>query len=200
MGFSTIIDIIGSVFVGGLLLIILFRLNNSATGTLYNSTSELTVQQAMVSQVEVLESDFRKIGYCKDWTKIPDPSKSILYADSNSIKFLTDINNVGVVDSLYYYTGLTSELSNTPNPNDRLLYRVVNNDIPKSSNVGITRFTLKYFDALGNSINESPVTLPALIKSIQIDIQFENTEAWDSVYTVSFWRQLKLTARNLSNR
>ena len=171
MGFNTIIDIIGSVFVGGLLLIILFRLNNSATSTLYNSTSELTVQQAMVSVVQVMESDFRKIGYCKDWTKIPNPSKSILYADSNSIKFLTDVNNDGVVDSLYYYIGATSALSNTPNKRDRLLYRVVNKDVPRSSNVGITKFTFKYYDALGNAINESPVTLPALIKSIQIDLQ-----------------------------
>jgi len=132
--------------------------------------------------------------------KIPDPRKAILYADSNSIKFLTDVNNDGVVDSIYYYTGPTSELSNTPNKRDRLLYRVVNNNVPKSSNVGITKFTLKYYDALNNTINQSPVTLPALISSIQIDIQFENSEAWDSVYTVAFWRQIKLTARNLSNR
>jgi type II secretory pathway component PulJ len=200
MGFNTIIDIIGAMFIGGLLLIILFRLNNSATSTLYNSTSELIVQQAMVSVVQVLESDFRKIGYCKDWTKIPDQSKSIIYADSNSIKFLTDINNDGVVDSLYYYVGSTSELSNTPNTRDRLLYRVENKDLPYSSNVGITKFTLNYFDALGNAINESPVALPALISSIQIDVQVENTEAFDSVYTVAFWRQLKMAARNLSNR
>jgi len=200
MGISTILDIIGSVFVGGLLLLILFRLNTSATGTLYNSNAEINVQQAMVSVVEVLEHDFRKIGYCKDWTKIPDPSKSILYADSNSIKFLTDVDNNAVVDSLYYYIGSTSQLSNTPNPRDRLLYRVVNNDVPKSSNVGITKFTLKYFDALKNPINENPVSTPALISSIQIDVQVENTEAFDSVYTVAFWRQIRLAARNLSNR
>ncbi|PJA99549.1 MAG: hypothetical protein CO128_03325 [Ignavibacteriales bacterium CG_4_9_14_3_um_filter_30_11] len=200
MGISTILDIIGSVFVGGLLLLILFRLNTSATGTLYNSNAEINVQQAMVSVVEVLESDFRKIGYCKDWTKIPDPSKSILYADSNSIKFLTDVDNVGVVDSLYYYMGSTSQLSSTPNPRDRLLYRVVNTDQAKSSNVGITKFTLKYFDALKNPINENPVSVPALINSIQIDVQVENTEAFDSVYTVAFWRQIRLAARNLRNR
>lgn len=200
MGISTILDIIGSVFVGGLLLLILFRLNTSATGTLYNSNAEMNVQQAMVSVVQVLESDFRKIGYCKDWTKIPDPSKSILYADSNSIKFLTDVDNNGVVDSIYYYIGPTSELLNSPNPRDRLLYRVVNTDQAKSSNVGITKFTLKYFDALKNPINEDPVSLPALISSIQIDVQVENTEAFDSVYTVAFWRQIRLAARNLSNR
>ena len=200
MGFSTIIDIIGSVFVGGLLLIILFRLNNSATSTLYNNNSELNVQLAMVSVVEVLESDFRKIGYCKDWKKIPNPRKAILYAGSNSIKFLSDINNDGIVDSVYYYVGPTSALSNTPNKRDRLLYRVVNKDVPKSSNVGITKFSLKYFDALGNTINQNPVTLPALISSIQIDIQVENSEAWDSVYVVAFWRQIRLTAKNLSKR
>ncbi len=200
MGFNTIIDIIGSIFVGGLLLIILFRLNNSATSTIYNSTSELNIQQAMVSVIEVMESDFRKIGYCKDWKKIPDPTKSILYADASSIKFLTDVDNNGIVDTLYYYLGSASELSNTPNKRDRLLYRVVNNEVPKSSNVGITKFAFKYFDALGNAINQNPVKLPALIKSIQIDVQVENTEAWDSVYTVAFWRQIKLTARNLSNR
>ncbi|PIW70433.1 MAG: hypothetical protein COW08_01870 [Ignavibacteriales bacterium CG12_big_fil_rev_8_21_14_0_65_30_8] len=200
MGVSTILDIIGSIFVGGLLLLILFRLNTSATGTLYNSNSELNVQQSMISVVEVLESDFRKIGYCKDWTKIPDPSKSILYADSNSIKFLTDVYNDGVVDSIYYYIGSTSELSNSPNPRDRLLYRVVNTEQAKSSNVGITKFTLKYFDALRNPINENPVSVPALISSIQIDVQVENTEAFDSVYTVAFWRQIRLAARNLSNR
>jgi len=75
MGFNTIIDIIGSMLVGGLMLIILFRLNNSATSTLYNSNSELIVQQEMVSEVEVLESDFRKIGYCKDWKKYLTPEK-----------------------------------------------------------------------------------------------------------------------------
>ena len=200
MGYSTVLDIIGSLFVGGLLLLILFRLNNTAASTLYNSTSELNVQQAMVSVVQVMESDFRKIGYCKDWTKIPDPSKSILYADSTSIKFLTDVNNDGVVDSLYYYVGSTSALSNTRNKRDRLVYRVVNKDEAKTANVGITKFTFKYYDALGNPINESPVSVPALIKSIQIDLQVENSEAWDSVYTTAFWRQIRLTARNLSNR
>jgi hypothetical protein len=153
----------------------------------------------MISVGTVLEHDFRKIGYCKDWTKIPDPTKAILFADTSSIKFLTDINNNGSVDTLYYYLGPTSELSNTPNPRDRLLYRVVNGETPKSSNVGITKFYLTYYDTFGNVL-ATPVAIPGQIQKMQIDLQVENPEPIDSTYVVAFWRQLRLTARNLQNR
>ena len=199
MGFSTLLDILGSILIGGLILLILFRLNTSATSNLYNNTSEANVQSAMISVGTVLENDFRKIGYCKDWTKIPDPTKVILLADTSSIKFLTDVNNDGIVDTLYYYLGPTSELTNTPNPRDRLLYRVVNSAPPKSSNVGITKFKLTYFDAFGNVL-ATPVTPPGQIQKMQIDLQVENPEPVDSTYIVAFWRQIRLSARNLQNR
>ena len=96
MGFNTILDILGSIIVGGLLLLILFKINSNTTSNVYNTNSEANVQQAMVSVVEVLESDFRKIGYCKDWNLIPDPTKAILLADTSKIKFLTDIDNDGI--------------------------------------------------------------------------------------------------------
>ena len=199
MGFNTILDVLGSILIGGLILLILFRLNVSATSNLYTNTSEANVQSAMISVGSVLEEDFRKIGYCKDWTKIPDPTKAILQANTSSIKFLTDLNNNGSVDTLYYYLGPTSELLNTPNPRDRLLYRVVNNEIPKSSNVGITKFNLTYFDSFGNVLS-TPVNPPGQIQKMQIDLQVENIEPIDSTYVVAFWRQLRLTARNLQNR
>jgi hypothetical protein len=200
MGYSTILDVLGSIIVGGLILLILFRLNASATSNLYDNNSEANVQSAMTSTASVLEYDFRKIGYCKDWTKIPDPTKVILYADTSSIKFLTDVNNDGIVDTLYYYLGSTSELSNTPNPRDRLLYRVVNSATPRSSNVGITKFYLTYFDTFGNQITSMPVSPTSKIQKMQIDMQVENPEPIDSTYVVAFWRQLRLSARNLQNR
>ena len=199
MGFSTLLDILGSIIIGGLVLQILFRVNTSATSNLYTNNSEANVQSAMISVGSVLEEDFRKIGYCKDWTKIPDPTKAILFADTSSIKFLTDLNNDGNVDTLSYYLGPASELLNTPNPNDRLLYRVANSDAPKSSNVGITEFKITYFDSFGNILS-TPVTPPSQIQKMQIDIMVENTEPIDSTYVVAFWRQLRLTARNLQNR
>jgi len=201
MGFSTLLDIVGSVIIGGLILLILFRLNNSATANLYNSYSEATVQQSIVSVVQVLESDFRKIGYCKDWNKIPDPTKAILYADTSKFVFITDIDNDGNVDTLDYYLGPTSALSNTPNPRDRLLYRVVNNETPRSANVGLTEFKITYYNSLGDTIKTLPLTSnTGQIHTIQIDVETQNSEAMDSTYVTSFWRQIKLSAKNLQNR
>lgn len=199
MGFSSLIDVLGATIVGGLLLLILWRLDDSAVENTYVYSSELTVQENLVSVVQLLEYDFRKIGYCADWEKIPDPSKAIIMADSNSIKFETDINNDGNVDTLYYYLGPKSELSNTPNPNDRLLYRVVNNETPRSANLGIVQFNLIYFDALGNKLN-FPITQPGEIYTIEINITVENPAAYDNNYSTAFWRQIRLAARNLQNR
>ncbi|KAF0210567.1 MAG: hypothetical protein FD178_3609, partial [Ignavibacteria bacterium] len=71
MGFSTLIDILGSTIVGGMLLMILFRLNEAATQNTYNYGADLIVQQSLVEVVQLLEYDFKKVGYCRDWTKIP---------------------------------------------------------------------------------------------------------------------------------
>lgn len=142
MGFSTLIDILGATIIGGMLLMILLRINDAAIENTFTYGSDLIVQQNLVSAVELLEYDFRKIGYCQDWTKIPDPSKSIVSADSSSISFLTDVavssaqlDGDGVVDTLTYYLGPTSELSNTGNPRDRLLYRKTNSSDPLKANL-----------------------------------------------------------------
>jgi len=199
MGFSTLLDILGSTIVGGMLLMILLRLNNAAVQNTYVYGGDLITQQDLVAVVDLIEYDFRKIGYCKDWKKIPDPSKSIIAATDSSITYLTDDNNDGVVDTMHYYTGPVSELSQTPNPRDRLLYRVLNSEPAKSANMGITQFKMTYYDALGNKLN-FPITVPSAIYTMQIDITVENSSAYAEQYSSAFWRQIRLAARNLKNR
>lgn len=199
MGFSTIIDIIGSTLIGGMLLMILFRMNDAAVENTYVYGGELLVQQNLVEVVTLLEYDFRKIGYCADWQKIPDPSQAILAADSNDITFLTDLDSDGNVDTLRYFTGPRSELASTANPRDRMLYRVENNETPKGANLGVTQFNMIYFDALRKVI-DFPITVPSEIYTMQINITVENTEAYDENYSSAFWRQIRLAARNLRNR
>ena len=199
MGFSTLLDILGSSIVGGMLLMILWRLTDAATQNSFNYGGEVIVQQNLVEVVGLLEYDFKKIGYCKDWTKIPDPSQSILSADSTSIKFLTDLDNNGVVDSLRYYLGPTSELTSTPNPRDRMLYRIENANAPAGSNLGVTNFRLTYYNALGAKMN-FPITSPSQIATMQIDLKIESTAAYNNEYPSVFWRQIRMTSRNLRNR
>ena len=199
MGYTTILDIIGSVIIGGLIMLILFRMSDAASQNTYNNSQELVVQTNLTTIVGILENDFRRIGYCKLYNKIPISNTAIISADSTSISFLTDTKNNGDVDTSSYYVGPTSELSATPNPNDRLLYRVVNNETPKSINVGLTEFKLLYFDTWGDTLS-FPITTTKAITSIQISIQIEDAEAYGNEYVSAFWRQIRLAARNLTNR
>lgn len=199
MGFTTLLDILGSIIIGGVMMTIAYRLSDTITDRTYNHSGELTIQQNLATVAQIVEYDFRKIGYCKNWNLIPDPTKAILYADSSEIKFYTDIDNNGTVDSIRYYLGPTSQLTGTSNPRDRLLYRVLNNESPKSSNLGVTQFYLVYFDALGDTITP-PVGVNGGITSIEINLTVESTDAYDQKISKAFWRQIRMVSRNLKNR
>lgn len=199
MGTNVILDIMGSMIIGGILMITLFRLSDRATESTYNKSGDLTIQQNIATVVRVLEFDFRKIGYCADWTKIPNPAKSIVFADFDKIKFLTDVDKNGTVDTMFYYIGPASELIYTANPRDKFLYRVINNEKPVKVNLGVTQFSLVYYNVNKNII-PTPVATPGEIYTIQISVAVENIEAYDQKYSQVFWRQIRLVARNLKNR
>jgi hypothetical protein len=205
MGFSTLLDILGSTIAGGLLLMILMRMNATSTQNNYLYSGEQIVQQNLVEVVKLLEYDFRKIGYCYTWSNIPDPAKAIIQADSSSITFLTDIvTNAnpygdGVVDTLKYYLSSKSVLSSTPNPNDMILYRRINHDAVAGSNLGVTQFKLTYFNASGAKITTMPSSPPLGIASVQIDIAVENPAAYGNDYSTdkrAIWKQIRLATRN----
>ena len=197
MGFSTLIDILGSTIMGGLLLIIVLRLNNTASEKTTNYGGELSLQQNIVTIAQIMEYDFRKMGYCRDWQKFPDPTKSIVQATTTSIKFYADIDDNGSMDTISYYLG--GLLTSTPNPNDRYFYRAINSQPPAAINLGVTQFFMKYFDALGDTLNQ-PIAEPSLINSYEINIQVETVYAYEENYSSAFWKQIRLLARNLRNR
>lgn len=215
MGSQTILDLIASTFVFGSLLLMMLRINANIAQNYQAYGNDLVVQQNLVEVVRLLEYDFRKIGYCKDPSKIPDPSRAIRYADSIRIKFYTDFSTAanpygdGNLDSLDYYLG--AFVTVTPNPFDRLLYRVENNQTPVGVNLGLTTFNLQYFDSDKLAI-AYPITDYGEIATMQITIRCENLAAWtvnqysgrfDSLvmgYQSAYWRQVRLVARNLRNR
>lgn len=199
MGFTTIFDIMGSIIIGGILMLITWRLSDAATEKTYNNSGELSLQQNLTTIAQILETDFRKVGFCADYNKFPDPGKAIVYGDESRITFLADVDLDTNMDSIRYYLGPVSELSATPNPRDRLLYRVVNNEPAASSNLGVTQFRLVFFDALGDTL-PPPITTPGIISSLEINLAVENVAAYDTAYTGAFWRQIRLVARNLRNR
>jgi hypothetical protein len=192
MGTNVILDILGSIVIFGILMLTLFRIFDSATANTYKGSGDLVAQQNLSSIIQVLEHDLRKIGYCADW-------KAILLADSAKIKFLTDVDEDGNLDSLFYYLGPTSELTNTPNPRDRFLYRVTNNESPVGVNLGVIQFKLTYINSLGSQIS-FPITEPGEVHSMEIQVAVEDIDAYDQQYSTAIWRQVRLAARNLRNR
>ncbi|MCX6143436.1 MAG: hypothetical protein NTZ35_09465 [Ignavibacteriales bacterium] len=213
MGTSTIFDIVTSTVIGGMLLLMALRLNAQAIETNAIYQGNLNLQEGLVALVDIVEYDFRKIGYCSDFTKINPPNTSIVSADSNSIKFLTDIpsnpNDMGdgIVDTVYYCLGTVS--TNPNNPRERDLYRVVNGQATKGWSLGVTRFALRYFDALGDSI-PFPVSDPKLIYTLEVNlslespapltaIQYHDSSAAQEDFKV-YWKQIRLASRNLRNR
>ncbi len=210
MGTSSLVDIISSVVISGLLLLIALRLNAQANETSVVYNGSVTLQQNMTTLVGWIEHDFRRIGYCKDYTKIPFPTQSIRKADTSDITFWTDVNSTGNLDSIRWYIGPTSEMSSTPNPRDRKIYRQVNNATPVGWNLGVTQFQLQYFDYDGKVIS-TPVVQPSGIYSMQISIacespytikeQYRSEKVADTLTDFQvFWRQLRLASRNLKNR
>ncbi len=199
MGTNVILDILGSIIIGGILMLSLFRVHGSSTEDMYRGSSNLVAQTNLATTVQILEADFRKIGYCSNWQKIPIPTKAIIYADSSNIKYLTDVNSNGIVDTVRYYFDYNTDIPQTPNPRDRFLYRVVNSQAPVGVNLGVTHFKMYFFNALGNALT-FPITDPGEIYTMQIDISVEDVAAYNEKYQTVFWRQIRMAARNLFNR
>lgn len=199
MGTNVILDIIGSIIIAGILMLSIFRVNNSSTEDLYKGTGNLVAQTNLATVVQILETDFRRIGYCADWKKIPVPTEAILNADSAGIRYLTDVDKDGNVDTMYYYFDSLTDIPGTPNPRDRFIYRVVNSETPVGVNLGVTQFSLEYFNALGSKLS-FPISDPREIFTMQIDITVEDVAAYDEKYQTIFWRQIRMAARNLFNR
>ena len=70
MGYATIIDLVGSIIIGGMLLGIILKLSNAASWNVYSNSGELNCQTSLTGMSLMLENDFRKIDYCEDYTNI----------------------------------------------------------------------------------------------------------------------------------
>jgi hypothetical protein len=188
MGFQVALDLAGSFIIGGMLLVQIMNIHGNAqtAANLYSQTS--IVQRNLTTVVNILEYDFRKMGY-----GVLDPTKCLLQADSNRISFLADIDRNGVVDTITYYIGPESELSGTPNPHDKLLYRSVNGSTPRPNNLGVTDLHFRYFDQ-----DMDVQTILVAIKIVEISIAVQSVYPIDGQYPSAYWKQTRIVSRNLN--
>ena len=199
MGSSVIFDIITSTVIAGFLFLIILSLNGAVANATFTSSNELTVQENLVTLVQIAENDFRLLGWCDDPSKIADPTKAVREATKYKIKFLTDLPPLGSLDSISYYFDTTALAANTPNPRDRILFRTINTQTPQRLYLGLTQFEFKFYNSSGTRI-PFPITKPSEIVEMELSITCESPAAYDTTYSYAYWKQLRLTSRNLRNR
>ena len=204
MGSTTMIDIVGSMLIGGLLLLSALGMNSNASRNTFQVEEDLTVQQNLTSLIQNLEYDFRRIGYRSGG--YPPPTDScIVFGRSDSIAFLSDMDNDGNLDTVIWYIG-KSPIAGCPNPNARMLVRkVVSNGETQvdSSNLGVTEFSIEYLDAFGVQVPTPYIQgSPDPPNLMRLNLMVQPTAAYDTAYSsnFAFWTQTRLVSKNLTAR
>ncbi len=204
MGSTTMLDIIGSMVIGSLLLLSALAMNERATSNTFQAQSSLSVQQNITSVVENLEWDFRLIGYCNNDTIAAN--SFIISGDTNSITFQADVNNDGKIDTVSWYLEPWA-VAGCSNRNVRMLVRRVTglNGVSEvdSSNLGVTQFHLSYYNELGDSVMTPFLGDTAGVEVIQVNVTVQPTAVYadtSNKQVFSTWRQTRLVSKNLNSR
>jgi hypothetical protein len=162
----------------------------------FASDNELKLQQNAKTLAEILNNDFRKIGYRYD-------STAILTAQKEHFKFVGDLQRpgetgFGIIDTVEYLVRDSSYSPGTTNQNDIILVRVLNNtDSITGSSLGLVKINFSYLDSLSQ-----PTANLSKIKYIKTELWVEPIEPVnnfvtgnnDSVFT--YW-EFTINPRNI---
>ncbi|MEK7727061.1 MAG: hypothetical protein AAB354_01545 [candidate division KSB1 bacterium] len=181
---NSMLSLTGCAVIGGIFLLSLFGFQADLRDHAFSNTNDLIVQQNAIAMTELLESDFRQIGFGVD-------SLMVASAGANAISYFADLNDDGAVDLVAYSLSDAAAAAETSNPRDKILYRTVNGAVQVNAALGVTDFRLKYFDLNGNVTNNL-----SQIKIIEMTLEMESTTSYDGKYAHFFWRK-KITPVNL---
>ncbi|MCJ7554748.1 MAG: hypothetical protein MUO34_12795 [Ignavibacteriaceae bacterium] len=190
---NVMLDIFGASFIAGMLLLLMLKLNLFTSQASFSSDNELRMQQNAKTLAEIMNYDFRKIGYNFDGT-------AILSAEEKRIKFVADLEapdstGFGIIDTVEYFI---ADPGGTSNPDEIVLIRVLNNkDSIAGPSLGLVKLQFSYEDSVGTITTDLEK-----IKYIQTELWVEPvnqannfiTGNKDSVFT--YW-EFKIYPRNI---
>lgn len=198
---AVILDLVSSVVIAGFVIMLGLKMNATMSNSRDSYRADVDVQENLVSLVQSIEYDFRKMGY-----RVDDPTTVIRQADSSHICFLGDIDDDGIIDTVEWYTA--GPQTATPNPHDVILYRKISpppatGSALISSVPGVTEFNMRYLNQDGQSavtlgqiwIIETSLRLESPWKVQDRQVLDQSYDDWG--YSAAFWRQTRLASRNL---
>lgn len=200
---SALFDVIASMLFGGTLFMIVLTANDIASENQSTYNGDMMVQEMLTSTAQLVEGEFRNMGF-----GVPEHNRTITYADSTAINFLSDLNRDGNIDTIKYSLGNTGELLDTQNEMDRFLKRKVNGG--QTMNVGaVTTFRLQYHTREGELL---PIPVPwdrlTEIHVVEVTMEVQNPYApyrdaamvksgeRNALYSSSLWQQTRLASQN----
>ncbi len=182
-------DIIGSILVRTAIVLIVLRMNISLNTMVSESTAHTNIQQELSILREVMSSDFESAGLL-----VLPSSATFVEVQSDKVKFQGDLGADGTVETIYYYYGGVGELLNTPNPNDRKLYRQIGSGTPLTVAHGITKCVFTYYTGSGSqTMDKAQVrsfSLALIIEDGRFSTQVKKTDGtYADKYPASYWEQ-----------
>jgi hypothetical protein len=194
---TTMLDIITASALGGIILLITINANGIVRESWASYNSDYIVQQMLITNSQIVESEFRNMGCGVDTA-----SRTIDQATDTCISFnMAPWPDMSAIP-IKYYSGSPAEVG-TPNPHDRFLYRVQNNGAPERVGL-VTQFRLVYIDNFGDTL-ATPVSNDELKTIRMIEITMEVQSPWAAFlspdtkeqYATALWKQTRLASQNL---
>jgi hypothetical protein len=213
MGASTLLDIIGSFIVFGMLLLSGLGMDLNAINDRFAYNTAVNLQLQLVSLTAQIENDFQKIGYDPTSTTLTNPSSSaVRYGNANDFRFAGDMNNDGSIDSVEYLLGPSQNLSN---PDICILVRkfwdgsnAANNRVD-SIKAGVTQLLFAYYMTNTDSPINPPVNYSSGVGMIRLSLSLQSPDKFTgstvyqqtdtSLYSV-YWKQFEIVSKNMTWR
>lgn len=156
-------------------------MNISLSDKLLENTVLTIFYKRNKTAIEVMDYYLNKMGY-------KSKSNPLLKIDVNDIKFLGDVDDDGVIDTVVIKKG--NMLSQ--NPNDYELTLPINGSESKILPAGLIDLTFEYFDSKGDSTSEI-----LLVKQIEYSLLVQSKSKLDDSYLQESYTNL-IKPKNLN--
>jgi hypothetical protein len=178
----SVFEEVGSVIIGGMVMLALLTLFTRIRETSFNLTLATAVQGESDNAADIINHELRAVGF-----NVPD-SVYFLQTDSNAIKFLTDVGDEkgpdGVVDAITYSLGSPVK-SRVTGQMESVLVRTCENMTTHAVTTTVLaqyvkKFSLRYTTATG-----VPTWSPASVKLVNVTLVAEDKDPDTRDTTVS---------------
>ena len=223
---STMIDIIGGIMIGSILLLVSMTAMDNALQQFVNHNADAIVQNELASLSDIIQDDLRKMGYA-----IPEAHQTqiLKVADSNHVVFISNLNQDRDYFEVVHGNLHTDQIPDTVEfrvlPFDTIVFmdtsivlysinrRVkVSQESEVSGSIGTISNTsvFRYLNQVGQEVSYIPATVMVEVTLIAVNpniyISDEVIEANDPVERMrelrkllreSYWRQTRVISKNL---